>query len=158
MLAGEKEVLGFMHHLSFQHTLRLFGCVHCCPCCWTLPKQHTAQHKQDRSCWLHCAADLIMPANHEWALVCVSMPSPHGHDCIWTAEKAASGRTSQAWLSPSPWCPIKFCYTTQMLHSRLGFQEIITEWDGQHPVAVGENLHECVVANAMYVSLCVSTG
>lgn len=27
-----------------------------------------------------------------------------------------------------------------MLHSRLGFQEIITDWKEQHPVAVGEPL------------------
>ncbi len=45
----------------------------------------------------------------------------------------------------------KVCCTAQMLHSH--FQEIISDWEGQHPVAVGEARPVfCVVASAM---LCV---
>lgn len=62
-------------------------------------------------------------------------------DCIWTTANAGVRKSKSSMsLSPSPRCPVKFCYTAQMLHSRLGFQEIITDWKEQHPVAVGEPL------------------
>lgn len=90
-------------------------------------------------------------------LVCVSMPYPSGRDCIWTRAKVASGRASRACLSfLFPWCPIKFCYTAQMLHGRVGFQEIITDWEGQHPVAVGEPLCVCVCAWLPKLFMCLS--
>lgn len=41
----------------------------------------------------------------------------------------SSVRKNKSSMSLSPWCPIKSCYTAQMLHSHLAFQEIITDWE-----------------------------
>lgn len=41
-----------------------------------------ARVKEEHSCSLRCAADLIVLANHERLLVCVSVPSLRGRDCI----------------------------------------------------------------------------
>lgn len=60
-------------------------------------------------------------------------------------------------LSPSPRCPIKYWYAAQMLHCCLGFQEIITDWEGQHPVAVGE-LCVSVWLPMLCTCLCVLAG
>lgn len=61
-------------------------------------------------------------------------------------------------LSPAPRCPIKSRYAAQMLHSSLGFQEIIIDWEGQHPVAVGEPLPECVWLPMLHMCPCVLAG
>lgn len=52
--------------------------------------------------------------------------------------QVVSGRTSRAILSPR--CPIKSRSTAQMLYRHFGFQEIISDWEGQHPVGLGEPL------------------
>lgn len=96
-------------------------------------KEPIAQHREDSSCWLHCA-----PANHKWSLVYVSVPSPSGGNWSWASAKVVSGRTSRAFLSPRR--PIKSCSTAPMLYRHFGFQEIISDWEGQHPVGLGEPL------------------
>ena len=96
-------------------------------------------------------------ASQSWVATCLCCRaiSP------WSSLHLNHGKTgvrknkSSMLFSLSPRCPIKACYTAEKLHSRLGFQEIITERNGQHPVAVGEPLPVRVCGCRWYVCVCV---
>lgn len=100
--------------------------------------QHSTLHNSRRTAaadCVVCVADLVVPANHEWLLVCVSVPSLLGRDCIWTAAKSSVRKSKSSMsLYPAPRCPIKSvalhrcCTATSRKSSLTGKDNILWLW------------------------------
>lgn len=96
------------------------------------------------------------PASHLWVTACLVFQAIPQQSWLYLNRGKRSVRKNKPGMSlfPFPWCPIKFCYAVQMLYSRIRFQEIITDWEGQHPVAVGEPVCVRVCLPKLFVCLC----
>lgn len=99
-------------------------------------------------------------ASKSWvaACLCFRAISPRSRLHLNRGKSGVRKNKSSMSRSPSPRCPIKPCYAAQMLHSRLDFQEIITDREGQHPVAVDEPLPVFVWLPILCMCPCVLAG